>query len=102
MVILNSMIIGIEKMKIGPLINDLKDIFDKSYHLSVDILMYLKIYFKNVKLYDYEKEWLLTLVSIPFINYEPKEEVDEIIDLTKTIYHLNRGLELEKILNENK
>ena len=95
-------IIGIDNMKICPIIYEIKELFDKSYHLSIDILMYLKTYFNKIKLLEYEKEWLLTLVSIPFINYEPKEEIDEIIDLTKTIYHLNRGKELEKILEEYK
>lgn len=95
-------ILGIEKMKIGPIVYDIKDLFDKSYNLSIDIIMYLKMYFEKVQLLDYEKEWLLTLVSIPFINYETKEEIEEIIDLTKTIYHLTRGYEIEKILDENK
>lgn len=93
-------ILGIEKMSIAPIVYDIKDLFDKSYNLSIDIIMYLKMYFKEIKLLDYEKEWLLSMLSIPFIDYNSKHEIDQIIDLTRTIYRLNREEDLEKILNE--
>jgi len=93
-------ILGIEKMRIAPIVYDIKDLFDKSYNLSIDIIMYMKIYLKDITLLDYEKEWLLTMISIPFIDYNPKYEIDQIINLSKTIYRLNRANDLKKILFE--
>lgn len=91
-------IIGIEKIKSAPIIYDIKDLFDKSYNLSIDFIMYIKMYLKENSLLDYEKEWLLTMTSIPFIDYSNHNEIGNIIDLSKIIYRINRSDDLEKIL----
>ena len=92
-------IIGIEKMKQTPIVYDVIDIFDKSYNLSIDIIMYLRLYFNEISLLDFEKEWLLAMVQIPFIEINNKNEIDQIIEFSKTLYRLNRCLDLEKLLN---
>lgn len=92
-------IIGIEKMKQTPIVYDVIDIFDKSYNLSIDIIMYLRLYFNEIRLLDFEKEWLLAMVQIPFIEINNKNEIDQIIEFSKTLYRLNRCLDLEKLLN---
>ena len=91
-------IIGIEKIKSAPIVYDIKDLFDKSYNLSIDFIMYIKMYLKENNLLDYEKEWLLTMTSIPFIDYSNHNEIGNIIDLSKIIYRINRSDDLEKIL----
>lgn len=93
--------IGIEKIKLAPFIFDIKDLFDKSYNLSIDILMYFKLYFKEIKLLDYEKYWLLSLLSLPLIDYSYKKEIDKIINISKINYHINRSFEIEKLIKEN-
>ena len=92
-------IIGIEKMKQTPIVYDVIDIFDKSYNLSIDIIMYLRLYFNEISLLDFEKEWLLAMIQIPFIEINNKNEIDQIIEFSKTLYRLNRCLDLEKLLN---
>ena len=91
-------ILGIEKMKSAPIVYDLKDLFDKSYNLSIDFIMYIKMYLKEFELMEYEKEWLLTMVYIPFIDNNKKNEIDNIMELSKIIYRINRSIDLEKIL----
>lgn len=93
-------ILGIEKMKISPFIYDIKDIFDKSYNLSIDIMMFIKMYFNEVKLYDYEKNWLMAILSIPLIDYSITDEIDKIINISKINYHINRTNEIESLINK--
>ena len=100
-IIKHKKIIGIEKIKKGSLVNDLFDIFDKSFSNSVDVTIYIKHYFNEIKLLDYEKYWLLILIFIPQIEYSNNDEITKIIDITKIIYKINVSESIEKILMEN-
>jgi hypothetical protein len=100
-IIKHKKIIGIEKIKKGSLVNDLFDIFDKSFSNSVDVTIYIKNYFNEIKLLDYEKYWLLILIFIPQIEYSNNDEITKIIDITKIIYKINVSESIEKILMEN-
>ena len=93
-------IIGIEKIKKGSLINDLFDIFNKSFSNSIDITIYFKYYFNEIKLLEYEKYWLLILIFIPQIEYRNIDEISKIVEITKIIYKINVCESIEKILIE--
>lgn len=94
-------IIGPEKFTIAPPLFDLKDIFDKSFESSIDITTFLDEYLKNFKLLDYEKEWLLALISLPVFDFRGNGEVEKIVNLTRTIYHLQCAEEVENILESH-
>ena len=100
-IIKHQKIIGIDKIKKGSIINDLYDIFNKSFTYSIDIALYFKLYFKEIKLLDYEIYWFLTLIMIPFNEYNNYNEIDKIIEITKMIYKINVSDNIEKILLEN-
>lgn len=100
-IIKQKKIIGIEKIKKGSLVNDLFDIFEKSFNNSIDVTLYFKYYFDEIKLLDYEKYWFLVLIFIPQIEYINIDEIDKIIEITKIIYKINVSESIEKILIEN-
>lgn len=100
-IVKDKKIIGTEKMKIAPFIYDIKEIFDKSYNLSIDIMAFIKNYFNEINLFEYERDWLLAILSLPLIDYSLKDEVDKIINISKINYHINRTIEIEKLINKN-
>ena len=100
-IIKHQKIIGIDKIKKGSIINDLYDIFNKSFTYSIDIALYFKLYFKEIKLLDYEIYWFLALIMIPFNEYNNYNEIDKIIEITKMIYKINVSDNIEKILLGN-
>ena len=97
-IVKSNKIISTHKMIIGPPIYDLKHLFDKSFHGSIDISSFFEEYLKKFHLYEYEKEWLMALMLIPIIDFRGQDEVEKIVNITNSVHHLKNAREIGRIL----
>lgn len=99
-IVRSNKIISTHKMIIGPPVYDLKHLFDKSFHGSIDISSFFSEYLRKFHLYEYERDWLLALMMIPIIDLKGNDEVEKIVNITNSIHHLNNAIEIGKILDD--
>ena len=77
-IVRSNKIISTHKMIIGPPVYDLKHLFDKSFHGSIDISSFFSEYLRKFHLYEYERDWLLALMMIPIIDLKGNDEVEKL------------------------
>lgn len=95
-------IIGNDKMKMASPVYDLKSLFDAIEFGSIDISGMFDEYFKNMKLEDYEIQWLLTLLFIPKTLKLISDDLFNLDKLMKVLFRYKSVCELESKLDNSK
>ena len=79
----NRKLISLDNVSLAPSIYDLVELYKNAFDLKIDISYLIEQYLEIHPLENYEKNWLLAFIFIPFI--ERKEnEIEDIESLNKT------------------
>lgn len=93
-------ILGIENVELTSPVYDVFYTFMSLNEMSVDIKMYYEKYFNSFILDEYEKDWLLSLLYIPYINNLSFEEVNNIREVTNSLNYIRNCEDIAKLIKK--
>lgn len=79
-------IISNEKMQICSPVFEIKSLFEHSYFGAIDLSGCLKEYFAKFQFEDYEVEWLLALLYIPYIKFYPGNDFKNLTNIMQSVF----------------
>lgn len=94
-------IIANDKMTLASPIMDLKSLFERIDYGDIDISFMLEEYFKNMRLDDYEIEWLLAILYIPLDLKITSNDFTNLTSLMKILFRYKCIQEISSKITKN-